>query len=260
MLKAKINCYEKSPWYKATANDIDWIKRVEIQGLIQKYITHSISSTINLPNDVKEEEVSKIYLESWNKGLKGITVYRDGSRSGVLVSSDSSPESFKYSDALKRPKCLPVDIYTTTSKGKKWNVIVGLYNSIPYEVFAIEHFTNKEKGELCKVSRGHYNLVQGEELILENITSKMTAEEDALTRMVSTALRHGADITFIVEQLNKSFGDITSFGKAIARILKKYADPALLNKGVTCSECGSSNVVFEEGCYNCKDCGASGCS
>lgn len=252
--------FEKSPWYKSTANDIDWIQRVEIQGLIQKYITHSISSTINLPNDVKEEEVSEIYLESWHKGLKGITVYRDGSRSGVLVSSDSSPESFKYSDAPKRPKCLPVDIYTTVSKGKKWNVIVGLYDSIPYEVFAIEHFTNKEKGELCKVSRGHYDLVQGEELILENITSKMTAEEDALTRMVSTALRHGADITFIVEQLNKSFGDITSFGKATARILKKYADPALLNKGVTCNECGSSNVVFEEGCYNCKDCGASGCS
>lgn len=252
--------FEKSPWYGSTANDIDWIKRVEIQATIQKYITHSISSTINLPNNVKEAEVSEIYMESWNKGLKGITVYRDGSRSGVLVSNDSPTESFKYSDALKRPKCLPVDIYTTTSKGKKWNVIVGLYNSIPYEVFAIEHFTNKEKGELCKVSRGHYNLVQGEELILENITSKMTAEEDALTRMVSTALRHGADITFIVEQLNKSFGDITSFGKAIARILKKYADPALLNKGVTCSECGSSNVVFEEGCYNCKDCGASGCS
>lgn len=251
--------FENSPWYKSTANDIDWIKRVQIQSIIQKYITHSISSTINLPENVTEEEVSKIYLESWKRNLKGITVYRDGSRSGVLVSMDKTNESkFEYRDAPKRPEKLPVEIHTTISKGIKWNVFVGLFDNKPYEVFAIPYFINEDSMELLKRKRGRYDLIQNNKLICANITSEMNDEQEVITRMISTALRHGTDIKFIVEQLNKSHGDITSFSKAIGRVLKKYISEGAKST-LKCEDCGSENVIFEEGCSKCLDCNSSRC-
>ena len=252
--------FPNSPWYKSCAPDIDWKKRVEIQAVIQKYTSHSISSTINLPADVTKEEVAEIYIHSYDKGLKGVTVYRDGCRTGVLVTETTKPNNkFEYHDAPKRPNCLPVDIHTTVSKGVKWNVIVGLFDSKPYEVFAIPHFTNETELELCKIKKGRYDLLKNGNTYSEDITSQITDEQDVLTRMVSTALRHGADITFIVEQLNKSHGDITSFSKAIARTLKKYTDEKKMVSRATCTECGSNNLVFEEGCLSCKECGSSKC-
>lgn len=257
--------FEKSPWYKSTANDIDWVKRVEIQGIIQKYVTHSISSTINLPEDVSLEAVSEIYMESWKKGLKGITVYRDGSRSGVLVSTNNNSnnkdiDSFNQHDAPKRPKELKCNIHTTVSKGVKWNVLVGLLEDKPYEVFAVPYFTQIEHGTLVKIKKGRYDLVTDKgETYSEDITSEMNSEQEAITRLTSTALRHGANIKFIVEQLNKSYGDITSFSKAISRVLKRYI-PDGSKSTVSCNDCGSSNVIFEEGCNKCLDCGSSACS
>jgi ribonucleoside-diphosphate reductase alpha chain len=251
---------KKSPWYNSCAPDIDWKKRVDIQAIIQKYTSHSISSTINLPSDVTKEEVAEIYIHSYDKGLKGVTVYRDGCRTGVLVTdSNKSKETFEYNDAPKRPACLPVEIHTTVSKGIKWNVIVGIFDSKPYEVFAIPHFTNETELELCKIKRGRYNLLKDGDTYSEDITSQITDEQDVLTRMVSTALRHGADITFIVEQLNKSHGDITSFSKAIARTLKKYIDEKKMASRAACTECESTNLIFEEGCLMCKECGSSKC-
>lgn len=252
--------FKESPWYNSCAPDIDWKKRVDVQAIIQKYTSHSISSTINLPSDVTKEEVAEIYIHSYDKGLKGVTVYRDGCRTGVLVTdSNESKKTFEYNDAPKRPTCLPVEIHTTVSKGIKWNVIVGILDSKPYEVFAIPHFTNETELELCKIKRGRYDLLKDGDTYSEDITSHITDEQDVLTRMVSTALRHGADITFIVEQLNKSHGDITSFSKAIARTLKKYIDEKKMVSRAACTECGSNNVVFEEGCLMCKDCGSSKC-
>jgi ribonucleoside-diphosphate reductase alpha chain len=261
LTKAQLDSlFEESPWYNSCAPDIDWKKRVDVQAIIQKYTSHSISSTINLPNDVTKEEVAEIYIHSYDKGLKGVTVYRDGCRTGVLVTdSNESKETFEYNDAPKRPTCLPVEIHTTVSKGIKWNVIVGILDSKPYEVFAIPHFTNETELELCKIKRGRYDLLKDGDTYSEDITSHITDEQDVLTRMVSTALRHGADITFIVEQLNKSHGDITSFSKAIARTLKKYIDEKKMVSRAACTECGSSNLVFEEGCLMCKDCGSSKC-
>jgi ribonucleoside-diphosphate reductase alpha chain len=261
LTKAQLDSlFEESPWYNSCAPDINWKKRVDVQAIIQKYTSHSISSTINLPNDVTKEEVAEIYIHSYDKGLKGVTVYRDGCRTGVLVTdSNESKETFEYNDAPKRPTCLPVEIHTTVSKGIKWNVIVGILDSKPYEVFAIPHFTNETELELCKIKRGRYDLLKDGNTYSEDITSHITDEQDVLTRMVSTALRHGADITFIVEQLNKSHGDITSFSKAIARTLKKYIDEKKMVSRAACTECGSSNLVFEEGCLMCKDCGSSKC-
>lgn len=250
--------FGNSPWYKSVANDINWIKRVEMQTTIQKYTTHSISSTINLPESVTVAEVSEIYEKSWDLGLKGVTVYRDGSRSGVLVTNTEKKETFEYKDAPKRPKALPVEVHTTVSQGTKWNVFVGLFNDRPYEVFATPHLTNKTELTLVKVKKGMYNLMEGDEIYAENIMSEMGDMQEAMTRLISTSLRHGADIKFIVEQLNKTSGDITSFSKAIARVLKKYI-PDGTKSSVTCNDCGSDNVIFEEGCSKCLDCGSSKC-
>ena len=251
--------FEKSPWYGSTANDIDWIKRVEIQSIIQKYTTHSISSTINLPNNVSEEEVSEIYLESWKKGLKGITVYRDGSRSGVLVSTEDANKSrdeFNYVDAVKRPKELDAEVHITKVGGVPYYVIVGLLNGKPYEIFIENRQIPQGKGKMIKQSRGNYKFIQnGYEQV---ITAEMTDEQAAITRLASTSLRHGADIKFLVEQLNKTPGDLFSFTKGLARVLKKYI-PDGAKSTVTCQDCGSDDVIFEEGCNKCRSCGSSKC-
>lgn len=250
--------FELSPYYKSTANDIDWVKRVEIQGIIQKYITHSISSTINLPNTVTEAEVSEIYMESWKKGLKGITVYRDGSRSGVLITeSTKDKQTFEYKDAVKRPRELDADVHNITLKGVHYKVIIGLLDDKPYEVF-FDETENKisGKGIIFKKARGNYFFKKDD--ITTDITSNMTDEQVAISRLVSTSLRHGTDITFLVEQLLKCEGDIFSFTKSLARILKKYI-PEGVKSTVTCNDCGSSNVIFQEGCQTCQDCGSSKC-
>ena len=250
--------FEQSPWYGSTANDIDWIKRVEIQSIIQKYTTHSISSTINLPNNVSEEEVSDIYLEAWKQGLKGITVYRDGSRSGVLVSTENKDrDDFNYVDAVKRPKELDAEVHLTRVGGIPYYVVVGLLNNKPYEIFIENRELPQGKGKMVKQSRGNYKFVQnGYEQV---ITAEMTDEQAAITRLASTSLRHGADIKFLVEQLNKTPGDLFSFTKGLARVLKKYI-PDGAKSTVSCQDCGSTNVIFEEGCNKCLDCGASACS
>jgi len=249
--------FEKSPWYGSIANDIDWMKRIEMQSVIQKYTSHSISSTINLPKDVTKEDVAQIYMYAWEKGLKGVTVYRDGSRDGVLITEPKQAE-FDYHDAPKRPQVLKAESHITSVKGDKYNVIVGLMNDKPYEVFVLagEHF-KKGNGELIKEARGKYTY-QSETVHSMNFSDAMSDEEETVARLVSTALRHGADIKFIVEQLNKTRGGITSFSKAIARCLKKYI-PDGAKSTVTCNNCGSDLVVFEEGCQICKNCGESKC-
>lgn len=253
--------FSHSPWYQSTANDIDWTKRVELQGIVQRYITHSISSTINLPSDVSEEEVSKIYMESWKKGLKGITVYRDGSRSGVLV-SESKPQQdeFGYIDAPKRPKELEADYYYATSKGRKYAIIIGLLNGKPYEVFAFED-PEKEgqlKGKIIKEKRGVYKFTS-EDYTIENLQlSSEHSDERLLTRWVSLLLRHGANPKFVVEQTEKSEVSVSNFVKVLTRILKRYI-PDGEKSSMKCKDCRSEQVIFEEGCMRCLSCGSSAC-
>jgi|688.fasta_scaffold22514_6 ribonucleoside-diphosphate reductase alpha chain len=253
--------FEVSPWYQSTANDIDWKKRVEIQAILQKYTTNAISSTINLPSTVTYEEVSNIYMHGWKAGLKGQTVYVDGSRSGVLVSTDTKPQnsSFEYKDAIKRPKELDGEMFITVANGQKYKVIIGSIDSKPYEVFAslyVEEDGKPRKGKIIKEKKNLYNFYSSGEVLY--VTADMTDEEAIITRLASMSLRHGANIKFLVEQLNKSNGNITSFGKAVARILKKYI-PEGEASTLKCEDCGSTNVVFEEGCSKCKSCGKSAC-
>lgn len=254
--------YKLSPWFNSTANDINWEKRVSLQSLLQKYITHSISSTINLPETVSVEEVNNIYIKAWKNDLKGITVYREGSRSGVLVSNSTKNNNiFEYRDALKRPKELIGEAHISKAKGESFNIIVGLLDNKPYEVFVYPNGTMKGEGLIIKQGKGEYDFIQINDSNSTHkvLTDKMTDEQAAITRLTSTSLRHGADIKFIVEQLNKCDGDLFSFTKALARVLKKYI-PEGTKSTITCESCGSSNVIFENGCSKCNDCGYSKCN
>ncbi len=258
----------KSPYHKATANDVDWVKKVEMQGMVQKHIDHSISVTVNLPNDVTEELVSEVYETGWRSGCKGVTIYRDGSRSGVLISNEKKVEINKIqkTTAPKRPETLPCDIYQVTANGEKWIVLVGIYENDPYEVFAFKPLSEGlhlpvrlKNGFLTKIKKGRYDLQCENGLKIEDLSQHFeTTEQEALTRMVSISLRHGTDSKFIVEQLNKSEGTIVSFSKAIARTLKKYI-PEDGNSGELCSNCGEKSLVYQEGCMVCLNCSNSKC-
>jgi ribonucleoside-diphosphate reductase alpha chain len=249
-----------SPYYKSTAYEVDPIQRVKLQALLQKYTTSAISSTINLPKTISNEEISNIYLTAWKLGCKGITCYIEDSRTGVLVSVDKKEEEFKQHDAPKRPTVLSAEIYIVKSKGKEWLVVVGIYK-FPYEIFAVENKWNIRNtynvGEVIKRKKGIYDLLIKDDLLIENFLEEISDEENNLTRMISTSLRHGANIKFIVEQLNKSRGDITSFAKVISRILKKYIkDKEYSNE--LCPEC-NSKLIYEGGCKTCKNCGWNKC-
>jgi ribonucleoside-diphosphate reductase alpha chain len=258
----------KSPYYKSCANDIDWISRVKLQAVAGKHICHSISSTINLPNNVSVETVAKIYETAWELGLKGITVYRDGCRSGVLISSDKKePDRI----AAKRPKSLPCDIYHVNISKKldkvrifQYVVIVGLMDNKPYEIFALEGIKIDKKitsGNIIKHNKGLYDLtindLDGQEIIFKSITKDNTENEDSLTRLVSLSLRHNTPIQYIVEQLTKVEGEMLCFAKSLSRSLKKYIVDGTKSSD-KCIECGSS-LIFNNGCKICNNCGWSKC-
>jgi len=253
-----------NPYSNSSANDIDWIERVKIQSIIQKYTTHSISSTINLPTDVTKEEVSEIYIKAWDMNLKGVTIYRDGCRTGVLVTkTDPKEDEIVYTDAPKRPEKLECEIYHSKVKGKIYTVIIGLLKGKVYEVFASDEEIGKGYTEAYnkKIKSGHYSLITRgtEEMIYDNIGSNMTDEEEMFTRGLSAALRHGMHVKFAVEMCNNGKGDITSFTKVIARTLKKYIEDGT-SSSKKCLDCGAENsIIYEEGCQRCKICGSSKC-
>ena len=256
--------YKQSPWYGSCAQDIDWQKRVEVQGIVQKYlITHSISSTVNLPNDVTEEEVSNIYMEAWRNGLKGITVYRDGSREGIMIKKEQKKEDDKfesYVNAPKRPKTLPADFYSTKVKGEVFYVMVGLYKNKPYEIFVYRSENNKiipqHKGTITKIKKSVYKF-ESENIVIENISSKLTTEELATALYSSMLMRTGANLKYIIKTAQKVDDNITSFTSAMVRILRKYEKDEVL-EGEKCPDCGGK-LIRENGCIHCIDCGWSRC-
>lgn len=263
---SKKNNIEESPYYKSTAMDLDWLKRIEMQSVIQKWIDNSVSVTINLPSDVSKEIVSNIYFSAWKLGCKGVTVYREGSRSGVLIENDNAKKSFIPNDAPKRPNSLPCNIHMITAKGERFAIVVGLLEGNPYEVFAHhvpKYFRyNISQGFTVKYGSGQYALEdENGNTIVSGLGSRehMSDEEAALTRMISMSLRHGANIKFVIDQLNKIEGNITSLCKAIARTLKEYS-PTSIESGGNCPICNSLNYINENGCFTCKDCGYSKCS
>lgn len=250
---------KESSYYKATAHDIDPYTKLKLQSIIQPWIDHSISVTYNLPENITEDQVSKLYYTAWFEGLKGLTVYREGSREGVLTTKKEI--KFNKYDAPKRPKDLICDVHNIMAKGRPWKVFIGLMDNEPYEVFAVNGKIDRvpiDRGILRKVKQGRYDLISlTGETIVEDITHNMTQDEEAFTRTISWALRHGAKLEFGIEQLSKSEGDITSFSKAIARTLRKYVKDGTI-RGIKCPNCGAI-MVSEGGCPICKNCGTTKC-
>lgn len=254
--------FKVSPWYGACANDIAWEKRVEIQGIIQKYTTNAISSTMNLPETVSKETVAGIYMTAWKNKLKGVTIYRDNCRTGVLVAEKKvETNEFGYSDAVKRPKEIPAQLHIVSVKGQKYGVAVGLLNDNPYEVFAFlaDETMKSVKGRIVKVKKGQYDFLDGDVNIKNLQTAALHADEQVLTRLVSGMLRHGVNPYFIIEQINKTPLEVVSFGKALTRVLKQYIKEEELRGKMKCNDCGSTNVRLQEGCVTCLDCGSSKC-
>ncbi len=274
---------EESPYWGATATEIDWVASVDLQAAAQKSIDHSISKTCNLPKDVSKDVVSEVYMRAWTAGCKGFTVYRDGCRTGILVSDkqkndkdeDGRPVDIIYMPAPKRPLELPCDIKKSKIQGEGWTIFVGLLNGKPYEVFGglskyIDIPNKYREGKIVKNGKNSdgitaYNLVVGEgddQMIIRDIANVFENKNyGALTRTISLAIRHGAPIQFIVEQLSKDkFSDMTSFSKVISRVLKKYIKDGTSSGEKVCSSCNSSGtLVYYEGCVMCTSCGVSKC-
>ena len=271
-----------SPYYGSSASEIEWVKKVDLQAAAQRWVDHAISNTTNLPGDVSIDVVKQVYLRGWETGCKGITIYRDGSRAGVLSAptcgvTEVQPPTIIETHAPKRPKELECDIARVTVKGESYLVLVGLFNGLPYEVFAgaaayVEVPKKAKKGILIKNGKKDgivtYNLqipVGSDDCILfKDIVNLFdNPVYGSFTRTISLALRHGIPVQYLVEQLRKDkHSDITSFSSVIARVLSKgyIPDGTRVTQDKTCSSCGSTNLQYQQGCSLCIDCGSSKCS
>lgn len=261
--------WDESADWASTSFNLNIDDHVKTMGVFSKYIDSAMSKTVNIPADYPYEDFKRLYYEVYKTGtIKGCTSYREGTMTAVLSSTssaDAQAEEVKgipRTKATPRPAELDCDIHQITSAGEKWVVLVGLLDNDPYEVFAMKqsrlHLPQHVKqGKLIKEKSGLYNLETTDGWMLRDISTFFESDEqEALTRMISTALRHGADIEFIVSQLIKSEGNITSFSKAIGRTLKKYITQITAMK---CTLCESSNIKLQEGCFVCLDCGGSKC-
>lgn len=274
---------KKSPYYKATSNDIDWLAKVRMQGRIQKWVDHSISVTINLPNDVSEELVNDLYVEAWRSGCKGCTVYRDGSRSGVLVSTQSKETKVGHYMAdeehiLKRPIELEADVVRFQNNKEKWIAFIGLINERPYEIFT--GLADDDEGIFCpkSVNRGkiikavdeHGNKrydfqfinKRGYKTTIEGLSEKFNPEFWNYAKLISGVLRYGMPIDQVLKLIgsleldNKS---INTWKMGVERALKKYLPNGAKASGQKCPKCGQETLIYQEGCLICTSCGTSKC-
>jgi len=273
---------QESPYWGATANDIDWEKSVDIQAAAQQWVDHSISKTCNLPNSATKETVNAVYMKAWKTGCKGFTVYRDGCRTGVLVATDEpKKETKKLEDGRlipKRPKNLQCDIHRANVRNgdtsESWLVLVGLSDDKPYEVFCgipenIEIPKKYRTGTLVKNGKRDgvttYNLQvpvgDDDNLVFKDIINLFdNPTQGAFTRTISLALRHGVPLHYVVEQLQKDKNShMFSFARVISRVLKGYIKDGTKSTEKGCPECGNPELVYQEGCLSCKSCGHSKC-
>ena len=254
---------EESPYYKATANDIDWERSVDIQATAQKWICHSISKTCNIPADSPKELVGKIYMDAWKKGCKGFTVYRDGCRTGVLVSNNDKKNKIIKTDAPDRPKYLPAKIfYPRRKNGIKYIVAVSFLGDDPYELFSWDSFNGEvpdhvSDGIIERVGNRHYRLVKDDEVVIENIGELSDHEQATINRLISSCLRHGMDIKHLCSQLGKVRGNLYDLAIVLARVLKKFNVEGT-HTGEKCPQC-QANIIFAEGCTKCSLCEWSKC-
>jgi len=275
---------EESPYYKATANDVDWLKKVQMQGKIQKWVDHSISVTINLPSNVDEELVGKLYEEAWRAGCKGVTVYRDGSRSGVLIATTEKKEDgktlcFPYDEEhFIRPKELDCDVVRFQNAKDKWIAFVGLKSGKPYEIFT--GLADDEEGILLPktVTEGkiiktvdengqkrydfQFQNKRGYKTTVEGLSHKFDKEYWNYAKLISGVLRYGMPIDQvikIVSGLQLDSESINTWKVGVERALKKYIPDGTQITGQECPNCGHKALIYQEGCLTCKNCGYSKC-
>ena len=279
------NLVAKSPYFKATSNDVDWLMKVRMQGRIQKWVDHSISVTINLPSDVSEDLVHQLYVEAWKCGCKGCTVYRDGSRSGVLISTDNKKKKKEDCNCMqapiivaKRPRELDADVVRFQNNREKWIAFVGLLNGRPYEIFTgladdeegIMLPKNIAKGTIIKSydedGQKHYDFQfknkRGYKMTIEGLDGKFRPEYWNYAKLISGVLRYGMPIDQVIKlvqgmELNNE--SINTWKNGVERALKKYLPNGTVAKGQTCPNCGQETLVYQEGCLICTNCGASRC-
>ena len=279
----------KSPYYKATSNDVDWLNKVKMQGAVQKWVDHSISVTINLPNDVSEEMVNKLYVEAWKSGCKGCTVYRDGSRSGVLISLKSekkkttenaapSPADENGFVTHKRPIELDADVVRFQNNKEKWIAFIGLIDGKPYEIFTgiadddegIFCPKSVSKGKIIKVidengqKRYDFQFVnkRGFKTTIEGLSEKFNPEFWNYAKLISGVLRYRmpiAQVLKLVGSLELDNQSINTWKVGVERALKKYLPNGEKASGQTCPNCGQESLVYQEGCLICTNCGTSRC-
>ena len=274
---------EKSPYYKATSNDVDWLMKVKMQGRIQKWVDHSISVTINLPNDVDEDLVNRLYVEAWKSGCKGCTVYRDGSRSGVLISTKSDKKSelppCKPPTVVEtRPRILDADVVRFQNNKEKWVAFVGLLDNHPYEIFTgvldddegIILPKNVVSGHIIKNVDEHGNKrydfqfenKRGYKVTIEGLSEKFNKEYWNYAKLISGVLRYRMPIEQVIKlvgSLQLDSENINTWKNGVERALKKYIQDGTEAKGKKCPNCGNETLVYQEGCLICKTCGASRC-
>lgn len=268
---------EKSPYYKATSNDINWVSKVKMQGLVQKWVDHSISVTVNLPSNATEELVSEIYKTAWESGCKGMTIYRDGSRSGVLISNEEKKKAvINENNAPTRPKRLDADIVRFQNDKEKWVAFIGLLENRPYEVFtgkadSLPIPTNIVKGWIEKIKdengRSRYDFYyvdkDGYEGYFQALSRSFNPIYWNYAKLISGILRHGMPIQHavnLIQDLNLDDETINTWKNGVVRALKKFIPDGTKAKGEVCPECNSeTGLIFKEGCLTCTDCGYSKC-
>ena len=273
----------KSPYYKATANDIDWLNKVRMQGKIQKWVDHSISVTINLPNDVSEDLVNQLYVEAWRCGCKGCTVYRDGSRSGVLISTkkekkDADKKEISAPVVAVRPKELEADVVKFQNNKEKWIAFIGLKDGQPYEIFTgladdedgILIPKNVTKGKIIKQvdaegnKRYDFQYVnkRGYKTTIEGLSEKFNPEYWNYAKLISGVLRYKMpmdQVIKLISGLELSSESINTWKNGVERALKKYLPNGTKASGQTCPNCGNETLIYQEGCLICTSCGTSKC-
>ena len=272
---------KKSPYYKATSNDVDWMMKVKMQGSIQKWVDHSISVTINMPADVKEEIVNDLYIEAWKCGCKGCTVYREGSRSGVLISAKDKkeiPECKRPEVTEVRPKVLEADVVRFQNNKEKWVALVGLLDNVPYEIFTglldddegIMLPKTVVKGRIIKNydenGNKHYDFQfenkRGYKTTIEGLSEKFNKEYWNYAKLISGVLRWRMPIDQVIKLVSSLEFDndnINTWKVGVERALKKYVVDGTEAKGQKCPNCGNETLIYQEGCLICKTCGSSRC-
>ncbi len=267
----------KSPYYKATSNDVDWLEKVKMQGRVQKWVDHSISVTINLPSDVSEDLVNKLYIEAWKSGCKGCTVYRDGSRSGVLLSTKKETPVLTE-EHIKRPIELEADVVRFQNNKEKWIAFIGLKNGKPYEIFT--GLADDEEGIFCPKSVNKGKIIKaidengnkrydfqfinkrGYKTTIEGLSDKFNPEFWNYAKLISGVLRYGMPIDQVLKLvggLELDNQSINTWKMGVERALKKYLPNGTKANGQTCPNCGQETLIYQEGCLICTSCGTSRC-